>query len=229
MPAKNPAKNPAKKKRATKAAMPPQPPKLKSSHATRKGKTKDAQQSPLPGTEQIVPIADLVADPRNARYHSEQNAAAIRASLQRFGAGRSIVLDKDGMIRAGHGTVEAAKEVGLEKVRIIEADKDELIAIRRADWTEEEATGYAIADNRTGDLSSWNEAQLRETIAELEEAAGGDLLDSLGFDETELAGLLEVQVPEPEPEPKEKIPPKPDPKTTYAHLCCPECGHEWVG
>ena len=50
-------------------------------------------------------IADLSADPANARKHSERNIESIMASLRRFGQQKPIVVDKSGVVRAGNGTL----------------------------------------------------------------------------------------------------------------------------
>lgn len=71
-------------------------------------------------------------DPRNYRVHGDKNKRLIRKSLEECGAGRSILLDKDDVIIAGNGVYEQAQGLGL-KVRIIESDGSELIAIKRKD------------------------------------------------------------------------------------------------
>ena len=53
----------------------------------------------------IVDIDELVCDPENARIHDDRNMDAIAKSLKRFGPGRSIVVDRDNIVRAGSGTM----------------------------------------------------------------------------------------------------------------------------
>ncbi|MFZ6029965.1 MAG: DNA modification methylase [Chloroflexota bacterium] len=97
---------------------------------------------------------ELILDPRNARRHSEENQAFIRQSLQQIGGFRSIAIDGENIIRAGNGVYEQAKALGL-KIRIIEAAKDELIAVKRPDLTGELAERAAILDNRSSETSEW--------------------------------------------------------------------------
>jgi DNA modification methylase len=78
----------------------------------------------------------------------------------------SIVIDEDGRILAGNGTVEGAKKAGIDKLRIIEAEGDELIAVRRAGLTEDQKVGLALADNRSSDLSEWDNEMLRQLSEE---------------------------------------------------------------
>lgn len=110
----------------------------------------------------VPSLKDLKPDPRNARKRTDRSASLIQESLQRFGAARSIVIDEDGRILAGNGTVEGAKAAGIEKVRIIEASGDELVAVRRTGLTEEQKIGLALADNRTSDLSEWDALMLQQ-------------------------------------------------------------------
>ena len=110
----------------------------------------------------MTSINNLKSDHKNARKRTDRSAALIAESLKRYGAARSIVIDEDGRILAGNGTVEGAKKAGINKVRIIEAEGDELIAVRRTGLSEDEKVGLAIADNRSSDLSEWDNEMLRQ-------------------------------------------------------------------
>jgi len=114
----------------------------------------------------VTSINNLKSDHKNARKRTDRSAALIAESLKRYGAARSIVIDEDGRILAGNGTVEGAKKAGINKVRIIEAEGDELIAVRRTGLSEDEKVGLAIADNRSSDLSEWDNEMLRQLSEE---------------------------------------------------------------
>jgi DNA modification methylase len=81
-------------------------------------------------------------------------------ALQQVGAARSIVIDEDNIILAGNGVTEAAAEAGITRVRVVEADGHELIAVRRTGLSLEQKRALAIYDNRTGELATWNFEQL---------------------------------------------------------------------
>ena len=114
----------------------------------------------------MTSIQDLKFDHKNARRRTKRSASLIAESLKRYGAARSIVIDEDGRILAGNGTVEGAKKAGIDKLRIIEAEGDELIAVRRTGLTEDEKVGLAVADNRSSDLSEWDNEMLRQLSEE---------------------------------------------------------------
>jgi DNA modification methylase len=145
---------------------------------------------------ETVPIDSLSFDPANVRKHGERNLATIKASLLRFGQQKPIVVDANGVVRAGNGTLAAAKALGWKDIAVV-----------RSTLAGSEATAYAIADNRTAELAEWDEDALAETLSALQ-CEDEALLDAAGFDSAELSkmidGMAEVtedEVPEPPAEP----------------------------
>ena len=127
---------------------------------------------------ELVPIASLSLDPANLRKHPEKNLQAIVASLKRFGQQKPIVIDANGIVRAGNGTLLAAKQLGWNEIEIV-----------RSTLKGSEATAYAIADNRTAELADWDTDALGAALEALR--AEGEGLDlAAGFDESEIKGLL---------------------------------------
>ncbi|MFN6337809.1 MAG: hypothetical protein ACK41W_03635 [Cyanobacteriota bacterium] len=164
-------------------------------------------------------IGQLRPDSRNARRRTDRSASLIAKSLERFGAARSIVIDEDGRILAGNGTVEGAKAAGISKLRIIETDGDELVAVRRTGLTEEQKIGLALADNRTSDLSEWDGLMLQQ-LSETHDVSpwfeSEDLEAIIGGD----SKVVEQLPPEDFPEAGDDL------ETDYR---CPSCGYEWSG
>jgi DNA modification methylase len=105
-------------------------------------------------------IKDLVPDPENRRAHNPRNLGMVVEALHQVGAARSIVIDEDNVILAGNGVTEAAAEAGITRVRVVEADGQELIAVRRVGLSPDQKRALAIYDNRTGELATWNVEQL---------------------------------------------------------------------
>ena len=141
-------------------------------------------------------LQDLKPDPRNARRRTSRSASLIAKSLEQFGAARSIVIDEYNRVLAGNGTIEGAKVAGIQKLRIVEADGTEIIAVRRSGLTEEQKVALAIADNRTSDLSEWDSDILQElsqeqsldpwfTTDELSKLFGTDDEEELSDDQTD--------------------------------------------
>lgn len=107
-----------------------------------------------------VHIKDLQPDPKNRRSHNPRNIGMISDALRAVGSARSIVIDEDNIILAGNGVTEAAAEAGITRLRVIEADGNELIAVRRSGLTADQKRALAIYDNRTSELATWNAEQL---------------------------------------------------------------------
>jgi hypothetical protein len=137
-------------------------------------------------------------DPRNARTHSDRNKSAVRASLRDSGAGRSVLLDNDDVIIAGNCAVEQATDLGIP-IRVIDSDGSELIAVRRTDLGTDDRrrAALAIADNRTTDLSEFDDAAVADILRDFDVGE----LASAGFDPVEYAALLEIVAPGPDPDP----------------------------
>jgi 16S rRNA G966 N2-methylase RsmD len=114
----------------------------------------------------MASISDLRSDHKNARKRTDRSATLIEESLKRYGAARSVVIDEDNRILAGNGTVDAAKRAGISKVRVIETEGDEIIAVKRTGLTEDQKIGLALADNRTSDLSEWDKEMLHQLSEE---------------------------------------------------------------
>ena len=126
-------------------------------------------------------------DRKNANKGTERGRYMVEASLRETGAGRSILLDKDGRIIAGNKTFEAASDIGLP-VRVVETDGTELVAVKRTDLDLDDDTGtarkLAYYDNRASEISlSWDAEQM---LADL--GAGLDL--SAMFRQDELDELI---------------------------------------
>jgi len=151
----------------------------------------------------VVPLSDLIPDPSNIREHDERSRSAIAASVRELGAGRSVVVDAGGVVRAGNGTLEAARAAGITEAVIVETDGRRLVVVKRPDWTAEQALAYAIADNRTNELSMFNPLALQAAVTSLVEHAvavgARPLVDAIGYSEKELAGILAQAAPAPEP------------------------------
>lgn len=99
----------------------------------------------------------ITFDKKNYRKHSEQNKKRIRKSLTECGAGRSVLVDKDGCLIAGNGVYEQAEKMGI-KTRVVETDGTELVVVKRTDigTDDPKRKTLALADNATSDNVEWD-------------------------------------------------------------------------
>jgi len=96
-------------------------------------------------------ITDLKFDDKNFNKGTQYGKHLMEKSLSKFGAGRSILIDKNNRIIAGNKTTENFGELGLEDVKIVETDGKTLIAVKRNDIDLDTPEGreFALADNQT--------------------------------------------------------------------------------
>ena len=115
-------------------------------------------------------IGDVKPYEKNPR-RNDSAVDAVAASIQEFGWKQPIVVDKDGIIIAGHTRYKAAKKLGLKDVPVVVAD----------DLTEEQVKAYRLADNKVAEKSEWDFDLLKE---ELDALFDFDMT-AFGFDDVE--------------------------------------------
>lgn len=149
----------------------------------------------------------------NARQHTPNDIEAIKASIRKFGFSDPIgIWGDDNVIVEGHGRQIAAIEMGLEEVPCIRLDH----------MTDDQRKAYALAHNKTAELSGWDFTQLEEELAALE-IQGFDMSE-FGFDETsqpELDSFFSAA-----PEAPGSSQDSADEPSHEGQVQCPHCG-EW--
>lgn len=107
---------------------------------------------------------------RNAKKHPQDQVDKIIASIQEFGFVTPCIIDSDYNLIAGHGRVQAAKEMGLETVPCVFVEG----------LTDEQRRAYILADNRLGELGEWDMDLVSGELESLKNA--GFDIDLTGFD-----------------------------------------------
>ena len=114
-------------------------------------------------------LKDLIRDDKNFNKGTERGQQLIEKSLRQFGAGRSVLIDKNNRIIAGNKTKENAEVAGIDNVIIVETDGTKLVAVKRTDIDLDSAKGreMALADNATGKVDLvWDTDTLTEVADE---------------------------------------------------------------
>jgi len=145
---------------------------------------------------ELRPIDAIKPYEANPRINDDA-VDAVAASLTEFGFRQPIVIDADGVIIVGHTRWKAAKKLGLAKVPVHVA----------TDLPPEKVKAYRIADNQTATLAEWDMDLLPIELKDLQQAEYD--LGLLGFDETELAKMLDGDVAEGLTDP-DSVPEPPD-------------------
>lgn len=98
-------------------------------------------------------VAKSIDDIKPYEHNPRNNDDAVDAvanSIKEFGWQQPIVVDNEGVIIAGHTRYKAAKKLGLKTVPIVIAK----------DLSEEQVKAYRLADNKSGELASWDSSLL---------------------------------------------------------------------
>ncbi|MCG8507842.1 MAG: site-specific DNA-methyltransferase, partial [Rhodospirillales bacterium] len=128
------------------------------------------------------PVAELRPNNHNARSHSKKQIKAIAASIRRLGFNNPVLIDRHGMIIAGHGRCEAAKLIGLAEVPTIRLDH----------LGPDEIRAYVLADNQLAALAGWDPQILAIELQHLVEVDFD--VDITGFEAPEVDKLIEAQL-----------------------------------
>lgn len=124
---------------------------------------------------QRVKLSELKHDKKNARRHDERNVEEIKRSLQEFGQHRPFVVQRGtNKVIVGNGMLDAMLALGMTEGDAYIVDDDEETSIRRA-----------LADNRTGELASWDMAVLKDLFQDM-----GPDVDVPGWNTDEIEGLF---------------------------------------
>jgi len=151
--------------------------------------------------KRIQSIDDLTPDSKNANLGTERGRGMLEQSLREFGAGRSILVDKQGVVIAGNKTLEIAEQLGLP-VRVVTTNGGELVVVQRRDLDlddGDQARRLAYMDNRSSQVGlDWDAAQI---LADLETDVdlGGLWADA------EIAELVAGVIEEPPEDPGPQI------------------------
>ena len=139
---------------------------------------------------QEVSLSKLKPYERNAKIHGEEQIKMLMASIQEFGFLSPCLVERGTFnLIAGHGRVEAARRLGMEKVPCVFVE----------DITEAQRRAYILADNRLTELGEWNMDLVTDELT---------ALDDMDFDISLTGFELESETPEITEDDYEPTPPK---------------------
>ena len=122
---------------------------------------------------------DEIKPYENNPRHNDNAVDAVAASIREFGFKVPLVVDSDGVIVAGHTRYKAAKKLGLQTVPCLVAD----------DLTQEQVNAFRLADNKVGELATWDLDTLKvelDNIGEIDMSEFGFSLDGIGEEPQEV-------------------------------------------
>ena len=169
-----------------------------------------------------IPLSNIKPYWRNARKN-ERTVEATKKSIESYGLNQPIVIDPKNVIIAGHARYKALIQLGYTEAACVVKDN----------LTEQEAKEYRIADNKTHELTIWDNDELMIEMREIDNNIkmqdyfpninlGNWLNDEVGFNITNTS-QEEYQAEEYQMENKFKDAPQNE-KTT---VTCPHCYEEF--
>jgi hypothetical protein len=150
---------------------------------------------------EVLPIADLRPYEGNPRKHPARQIRKIEKSLRRFGFLNPIMINAENQILAGHGRLDAARQIGCAEVPVVRVDH----------LSEDEQRAYRLADNRLAEDGAWDDGLLRIEIDALLKIDFDP--DLTGFEAGEIDVLMDAdaaETPVPGLPPKELIVTRPN-------------------
>lgn len=133
------------------------------------------------------PLAKIKPYPNNPRLNDEA-ATFVANSIRDFGFRSPIVVDKDGVVIAGHTRLKAAKKLGLKDAPVIVA----------SDLSDDQVKALRLADNKTAEMAEWDLDLLEQEISEIAEIDMSDFGFELGEEPSDGAEAVDDDFEEPE-------------------------------
>ena len=134
-----------------------------------------------------INIDEIKPYERNARIHSSKQIKQIMEAIKAFGFTNPLLIDDDNNLIAGHGRLEAVKQLNI--IDFKDNPLNELPAIVISGLSEADKKALIIADNKIAENASWDYDLLQAEFQELE-AINYDVSNT-GFSEEEFAEIFQ--------------------------------------
>ena len=146
---------------------------------------------------EMLPTSAMRPYAKNARTHSKKQLKQIAESIRTFGFTNPVLIDADNTILAGHGRVEAAKLIRMDRVP----------CVRLEHMTVEQKRAYVLADNKLALNAGWDEELLAEELRTLLDVDIDFDIEVTGFSIAEIDSLVENLIPEEPGDPDDDVVP----------------------
>ena len=127
------------------------------------------------------PISELSLNPGNPRAHSPRQIRQIARSIEAFGFNVPVLIDSGLKVIAGHGRVQACRQLGVSEVP----------TIRLEHLSEAQARAFMIADNKLTENSTWDDGLLAEQLHDLSLLDLDFSLEATGFEMGEIDLMID--------------------------------------
>ena len=135
----------------------------------KKPKQEYVEKKPRSFSVDMVPMADIKPSLANERLHPAENIKYLANGLSEFDMQKPIVIDSDNVIIAGHGIYTALLNQGYTHINVV-----------RSDLKGNKKKAFRVFDNKSGELSKWDDEKLSKTLYELH--SDGYAIADYGFE-----------------------------------------------
>lgn len=130
--------------------------------------------------DKLLPIEELLENPKNPNTHPQNQIELLAQNIRYHGWRHPITVSKlSGYIVAGHGRLQASKELGVSIVPVEYQDFE----------SEDNELAVLVGDNRLAELSTLDLNSLSDIVEQFKVNDFDTIL--AGFDSTDLESLLE--------------------------------------
>ena len=130
----------------------------------------------------FLKTADLIPYENNPR-HNDEAVEQVASSIREFGFKVPIIINKNNVIVAGHTRLKACERLGITEVPCIMAD----------DLTDDQIKAFRLADNKVGEIATWDDAKLEIELDGIEMDMSEFGFD-LEIDPVEIGGVVLKQM-----------------------------------
>lgn len=135
----------------------------------------------------IIQIDKIKPYAKNPKIHNSEQIAQIMQSIKLFGFTTPLLIDSDFNLLAGHGRLEALKQ--LNRVDFKDAPIKEVNAVIIDGLSEFDKKALIILDNKIAENAIWDENLLRSELTEILDNSDFDL-KIVGFSDDELTQIF---------------------------------------
>lgn len=132
-------------------------------------------------------VKDLIPYENNPRYN-DGAVDAVANSIKEFGFKVPCVIDSEDNVVTGHTRIKACKKLGIEEVPCIVAD----------DLTDEQLKAFRLADNKVGEIATWDTQKLNIELSQIKGLDMNDFGFPVQIEDIDIKGIEEFEHPQEE-------------------------------
>lgn len=169
----------------------------------------------LPETRTLA-LSEIKPYFKNPRRIPEEAIEAVRQSIQDYGYVQPIVVDQENVIVVGHTRYKALQRLGVTEIQVYVTD-----------LPEDKVREYRLADNRTGEMTTWDHGALVLELREFEQGLVERYFPDFDLEIAQVASATDVTKSDIDQATKKVLEVREPPPLATVVVVCPSCFHEF--